>query len=228
MPYDDDPTTSYQPGGDSSSYSPGYEEDDPTTSYSPGGYSSSTSKDYGSNYNTNNYRTSKEYNYRDYDRYDDDNNDNILGEFIFSFLVILIAFIVPYLFYFLKKGLAKLKWLSPRILVMLDKLEPVFTKLATKVGHKVVAKGTGKRVSSRPNETTEIVKDTVASSLKEKLVVDPNMPATPNLDDLTKDHATYVANEDEEIELPNKINDQEVPFVNPMDPHSIIKRNLKG
>ena len=227
MPYDDDPTASYQPGGDSSSYSSGYEEDDPTTSYSPGGYSSSTSKDYGSNYNTNNYRTSKEYNHRDYDQYDD-NNDNILGEFIFSFLVILIAFIVPYLFYFLKKGLAKLKWLSPRILVMLDKLEPVFTKLATKVGHKVVAKGTGKRVSSRPNETTEIVKDTVASSLKEKLVVDPNMPATPNLDDLTNEHATYVANEDEEIVLPNKIDDQEVPFVNPMDPHSIIKRNLKG
>ena len=226
MPYDDDPTTSYQPGGDSNSHSSGYEEDDPTTSYSPGDYSSSTSKDYGSNYNSG-YRTSKEYNYRDYDRYDD-NNDNILGEFIFSFLVILIAFIVPYLFYFLKKGLAKLKWLSPRILVMLDKLEPVFTKLATKVGNKAVAKGTGKRVSSRPNETTEIVKDTVASSLKEKLVVDPNLPDAPNLDDLTNEHATYVANEDEEIVLPNKIGDQEVPYVDPMDPHSIIKRNLKG
>lgn len=226
MPYDDDPTTSYQPGGDSSSYSSGYEEDDPTTSYSPGGYSSSTSKDYGSNYNTNNYRTSKEYNYRDYDRYDD-NNDNILGEFIFSFLVILIAFIVPYLFYFLKKGLAKLKWLSPRVLTMLEKLEPVFIKLATKVGNKAVAKGTGKKVSSRPNETAEIVKDTVADSLKEKLVVDPTIPPAPNIDDLPKDYETYVTNEDEEIVLP-KIGDQEVPFVNPMDPHSIIKRNLKG
>lgn len=206
MPYDDDPTASYQPGDIPSEPTEHIKVDIPVTPPSQNyNYQQSNTKQY----------TTQSYSNEDY------GDENVMGEFIFSVVIIAVAFIVPYIFYYLKKLLKRLSFLSPRVLNMLEKLEPVFTRLAIKLARKTINTGLKTKLPTRANEATSIVRDTLSDSLKEKLVVTPNRE--PDETPPTIEGEEYV-NTDEQMELPK--GDPEV--VKCYNPHAIIRKNLKG
>ena len=147
-----------------------------------------------------------------------------MGEFLFSSIVILIGFVVPYLFYLLKKLLKKLSWLSPRVLGMLDKLEPVFIKLTTKLSNRGLKAGLKTNISLRPNESTEIIRDTVSDSLKSKLYVAPN--GEPDIIPNTVVEGEEYADTTKNAKIEQIIKDEYDDLL--IDPHAIIRRNLKG
>ena len=210
MLYDDDPTTSYQPGEMSPGHSgSGTQYEMPTKSYKPDGYNSYTG-------------LPRQYTEQRYDDYED--GGSIMGEFLFSSVVILIGFVIPYLFYLLKKLLKKLSWLSPRVLGMLDKLEPVFIKLTTKLGNRGLKAGLKTNISLRPNESTEIIRDTVSDSLKSKLYVAPN--GEPDIIPNTVVEGEEYADTTKNAKIEQIIKDEYDDLL--IDPHAIIRRNLKG
>ena len=173
-PNNDDPTVNYkgpvqapmdntmgatqQQVAPTPSMNPNMNNYDPTSSYN-GGY---------------NYQSNVGYN--NYNNYNSSPNDSIWGEFIFQILFIIVIFLTPYLFYLLKKVLFKCNWLSPRIAGMLERLEPVFTRMFQKVGGKYLSKKLHTNINVMPAESTAIVADTITDSLREKLKVDPNDP----------------------------------------------------
>jgi len=138
------------------------------------------------NPNMNNYDPTTSYNsgynyqsnvgYNNYNNYNSSPNDSIWGEFIFQILFIIVIFLTPYLFFILKKALLKFNWLSPRIATMLERLEPVFTRMFQKVGGRFLSKKLHTNINAMPAESTTIVAETISDSLKEKLKVDPNDP----------------------------------------------------
>lgn len=202
MPYDDDPTAGYQPGDVPSE---NLQIDIPVTP---------PSKNY--NYQQSN---TKQYTTQTYSN-DDYSDENVMGEFIFSVVIIAVAFIVPYIFYYLKKLLKRLNFLSPRVLLMLDKLEPVFVRLATKLFRKAIKTKLKTNLPTRANETASIVRDTLSDSLKEKLVVTPN--GEPDETPPTIEGEEYV-NTDQPMDLP-QANPEAIKC---FDPHAIIRKNLK-
>ena len=206
MPYDDDPTAGYQPGDVPSEPTEHIKVDIPVTPPSQ-------------NYNYQQSNT-KQYTEQRYTN-DDYGDENVMGEFIFSVVIIAVAFIVPYIFYFLKKLLKRLNFLSPRVLNMLEKLEPIFIRLATKLSRKAIKKHLKTDVPTRANEATSVVRDTLADSLKEKLTVTPN--GEPDEIPPTIEGEDYV-NTDKPMELQNVNPDAVKRF----DPHAIIRKNLKG
>lgn len=143
----------------------------PTPSMNPNmnNYDPTTSYNSGYNYQSN-------VGYNNYNNYNSSPNDSIWGEFIFQILFIIVIFLTPYLFYLLKKVLFKCNWLSPRIAGMLERLEPVFTRMFQKVGGKYLSKKLHTNINVMPAESTAIVADTITDSLREKLKVDPNDP----------------------------------------------------
>lgn len=143
----------------------------PTPSMNPNmnNYDPTTSYNSGYNYQSN-------VGYNNYNNYNSSPNDSIWGEFIFQILFIIVIFLTPYLFYLLKKMLFKCNWLSPRIAGMLERLEPVFTRMFQKVGGKYLSKKLHTNINVMPAESTAIVADTITDSLREKLKVDPNDP----------------------------------------------------
>lgn len=143
----------------------------PTPSMNPNmnNYDPTTSYNSGYNYQSN-------VGYNNYNNYNSSPNDSIWGEFIFQILFIIVIFLTPYLFYLLKKVLFKCNWLSPRIAGMLERLEPVFTRMFQKVGGKYLSKKLHTNINVIPAESTAIVADTITDSLREKLKVDPNDP----------------------------------------------------
>ena len=206
MPYDDDPTAGYQPGDVPSEPTEHIKVDIPVTPPSQNyNYQQSNTKQY----------TTQSYSNEDY------GDENVMGEFIFSVVIIAVAFIVPYIFYYLKKLLKRLNFLSPRVLNMLNKLEPVFTRLAIKLSRKTINTGLKTKLPTRANEATSIVRDTLSDSLKEKLNVTPN--GEPDETPPTIEGEEYV-NTDETMELP-KGNTEAMERYNP---HAIIRKNLKG
>ena len=206
MPYDDDPTAGYQPGDVPSEPTEHIKVDIPVTP---------PSQNY--NYQQSNTKQYTEHRYTN----DDYGDENVMGEFIFSVVIIAVAFIVPYIFYFLKKLLKRLKFLSPRVLNMLEKLEPIFIRLATKLSRKAIKKHLKTDVPTRANEATSVVRDTLADSLKEKLTVTPN--GEPDNIPPTVEGEEYV-NTDKPMEFEN-VNPDAVKCY---DPHAIIRKNLKG
>lgn len=206
MPYDDDPTAGYQPGDVPSEPTEHIKVDIPVTPPSQ-------------NYNYQQSNT-KQYTEQRYTN-DDYGDENVMGEFIFSVAIIAVAFIVPYIFYFLKKLLKRLNMLSPRVLNMLEKLEPIFIRLATKLSRKAIKKHLKTDVPTRANEATSVVRDTLADSLKEKLTVTPN--GEPDNIPPTVEGEEYV-NTDKPMEFEN-VNPDAVKCY---DPHAIIRKNLKG
>lgn len=206
MPYDDDPTAGYQPGDVPSEPTEHIKVDIPVTPPSQNyNYQQSNTKQY----------TTQSYSNEDY------GDENVMGEFIFSVVIIAVAFIVPYIFYYLKKLLKRLNFLSPRVLNMLNKLEPVFTRLAIKLSRKTINTKLKTNLPTRANETTSIVRDTLSDSLREKLNVTPN--GEPDETPPTIEGEEYV-NTDETMELP-KADTESVKCLNP---HAIIRKNLKG
>ena len=206
MPYDDDPTAGYQPGDVPSEPTEHIKVDIPVTPPSQNyNYQQSNTKQY----------TTQSYSNEDY------SDENVMGEFIFSVVIIAVAFIVPYIFYFLKKLLKRLNFLSPRVLNMLNKLEPVFTRLAIKLSRKTINTGLKTKLPTRANEATSIVRDTLSDSLREKLNVTPN--GEPDEIPPTIEGEDYV-NTDKPMEFPNANTDSVKCF----DPHAIIRKNLKG
>ena len=206
MPYDDDPTAGYQPGDVPSGPTEHIKVDIPVTPPSQNyNYQQSNTKQY----------TTQSYSNEDY------GDENVMGEFIFSVVIIAVAFIVPYIFYYLKKLLKRLNFLSPRVLNMLNKLEPVFIRLSIKLSRKTINTGLKTKLPTRANEATGIVRDTLSDSLREKLNVTPN--GEPDETPPTIEGEEYV-NTDEAMELPK--GDPEV--VKCFDPHAIIRKNLKG
>lgn len=166
--------------------------DDPTVNYkgpvqAPMDNTMGTTQQVVPNPNMNNYDPTTSYNggynyqsnvgYNNYNNYNSTPNDSIWGEFIFQILFIIVIFLTPYLFFILKKALLKFNWLSPRIATMLERLEPVFTRMFQKVGGKLLSKKLKVNVPTMPAESTTIVAETISDSLKEKLKVDPNDPA---------------------------------------------------
>lgn len=143
----------------------------PTPSMNPNmnNYDPTTSYNSGYNYQSN-------VGYNNYNNYNSTPNDSIWGEFIFQILFIIVIFLTPYLFFILKKMLFKCNWLSPRIAGMLERLEPVFTRMFQKVGGKYLSKKLHTNINVMPAESTAIVADTITDSLREKLKVDPNDP----------------------------------------------------
>ena len=206
MPYDDDPTAGYQPGDVPSEPTEHIKVDVPVTPPSQ-------------NYNYQQSNT-KQYTEQRYTN-DDYGDENVMGEFIFSVVIIAVAFIVPYIFYFLKKLLKRLNFLSPRVLNMLEKLEPIFIRLATKLSRKAIKKHLKTDVPTRANEATSVVRDTLADSLREKLTVTPN--GEPDEIPPTIEGEDYV-NTDKPMEFEN-VNPEAVKCY---DPHAIIRKNLKG
>ena len=206
MPYDDDPTAGYQPGDVPSEPTEHIKVDIPVTPPSQ-------------NYNYQQSNT-KQYTEQRYTN-DDYGDENVMGEFIFSVVIIAVAFIVPYIFYYLKKLLKRLNFLSPRVLNMLNKLEPVFTRLAIKLSRKAIKTKLKTNLPTRANEATSIVRDTLSDSLREKLNVTPN--GEPDETPPTVEGEEYV-NTDEAMELP-KADTESVKCLNP---HAIIRKNLKG
>ena len=207
MPYDDDPTAGYQPGDVPSTPTEHIKVDIPVTP---------PSQNY--NYQQSNTRQYTEQRYTN----DDYSDENVMGEFLFSIAIIAVAFIVPYIFYALKKLLKKLNFLSPRVLLMLDKLEPVFIRLATKLSRKGIKSGLKTNVPTHANEATVIVRDTLADSLREKLVVTPN--GEPDVTPPPTIEGEEYANTDKPMKMP-KTEPEEYDC---LDPHSIIRKNLKG
>ena len=206
MPYDDDPTAGYQPGDVPSEPTEHIKVDIPVTPPSQNyNYQQSNTKQY----------TTQSYSNEDY------GDENVMGEFIFSVVIIAVAFIVPYIFYYLKKLLKRLNFLSPRVLNMLNKLEPVFTRLAIKLSRKTINTGLKTKLPTKANEATSIVRDTLSDSLREKLNVTPN--GEPDETPPTIEGEDYV-NTDETMELP-KGNTEAMERYNP---HAIIRKNLKG
>ena len=206
MPYDDDPTAGYQPGDVPSGPTEHIKVDIPVTPPSQNyNYQQSNTKQY----------TTQSYSNEDY------GDENVMGEFIFSVVIIAVAFIVPYIFYYLKKLLKRLNFLSPRVLNMLNKLEPVFIRLSIKLSRKTINTGLKTKLPTRANEATSIVRDTLSDSLREKLNVTPN--GEPDETPPTVEGEEYV-NTDEAMELP-KGNTEVVECYNP---HAIIRKNLKG
>ena len=206
MPYDDDPTAGYQPGDVPSGPTEHIKVDIPVTPPSQNyNYQQSNTKQY----------TTQSYSNEDY------GDENVMGEFIFSVVIIAVAFIVPYIFYYLKKLLKRLNFLSPRVLNMLNKLEPVFIRLSIKLSRKTINTGLKTKLPTRANEATGIVRDTLSDSLREKLNVTPN--GEPDETPPTIEGEDYV-NTDEAMELPK--GDPEA--VKCFDPHTIIRKNLKG
>ena len=206
MPYDDDPTAGYQPGDVPSEPTEHIKVDIPVTPPSQNyNYQQSNTKQY----------TTQSYSNEDY------GDENVMGEFIFSIVIIAVAFIVPYIFYYLKKLLKRLNFLSPRVLNMLNKLEPVFIRLSIKLSRKTINTGLKTKLPTRANEATGIVRDTLSDSLREKLNVTPN--GEPDETPPTVEGEDYV-NTDEAMELP-KGNTEVVECYNP---HAIIRKNLKG
>lgn len=206
MPYDDDPTAGYQPGDVPSGPTEHIKVDIPVTPPSQNyNYQQSNTKQY----------TTQSYSNEDY------GDENVMGEFIFSVVIIAVAFIVPYIFYYLKKLLKRLNFLSPRVLNMLNKLEPVFIRLSIKLSRKTINTGLKTKLPTRANEATGIVRDTLSDSLREKLNVTPN--GEPDETPPTVEGEEYV-NTDEAMELP-KGNTEVVECYNP---HAIIRKNLKG
>ena len=206
MPYDDDPTAGYQPGDVPSEPTEHIKVDIPVTPPSQNyNYQQSNTKQY----------TTQSYGNEDY------GDENVMGEFIFSVVIIAVAFIVPYIFYFLKKLLKRLNFLSPRVLNMLNKLEPVFTRLAIKLSRKTINTGLKTKLPTRANEATSIVRDTLSDSLREKLNVTPN--GEPDETPPAIEGEDYV-NTDKPMELPKADPDKIKCF----DPHAIIRKNLKG
>lgn len=206
MPYDDDPTAGYQPGDVPSGPTEHIKVDIPVTPPSQNyNYQQSNTKQY----------TTQSYSNEDY------GDENVMGEFIFSVVIIAVAFIVPYIFYYLKKLLKRLNFLSTRVLNMLNKLEPVFIRLTIKLSRKTINTGLKTKLPTRANEATGIVRDTLSDSLREKLNVTPN--GEPDETPPTVEGEEYV-NTDEAMELP-KGNTEVVECYNP---HAIIRKNLKG
>ena len=206
MPYDDDPTAGYQPGDVPSGPTEHIKVDIPVTPPSQNyNYQQSNTKQY----------TTQSYSNEDY------GDENVMGEFIFSIVIIAVAFIVPYIFYYLKKLLKRLNFLSPRVLNMLNKLEPVFIRLSIKLSRKTINTGLKTKLPTRANEATGIVRDTLSDSLREKLNVTPN--GEPDETPPTVEGEEYV-NTDEAMDLQNVNTDA----VQRYDPHAIIRKNLKG
>ena len=251
MPYvDDDPTANYSPGDVGTNMQ--VDNKNTTNGYNGHGYTGNPGQ---TNVQVNNYNsyqsTSTPYSntyteQRINTDYRDTDNDNILGEFIFSLAIIAVAFIVPYIFFGVKKLLKRLHWLSPRVLKMMDRLEVVFLKVATKLSNRGVGKVLHTKAPLQGHESAFIVKDTLDESLKEKLYVAPDLPGEESYVPPTIEGEEYV-NTNVEANMQNVSTSSsssvkqvckdltaddlhfktEVDEDDPSDPHAIIRRNLK-
>lgn len=258
MPYvDDDPTVNYQPGGMPTGGSP-MGNLNTNSGYNGNGYSGNSGQ---VNVQVNNfshqnmstpYTNSYTEQSMNYNSYRDDDNDSIMGEFLFSIALIAVAFIVPHIFFLVKKLLKRLHWLSPRVLRMLDKLETVFLKTTTKLSNRGIGKVLHLKGGFQGHEAAFIVKDTLGESLKEKLYVAPDDPHEVNYAPPPIEGEEYVNpnvepdipfNQPSNVKCSQKSKQyqeeyQEASYCelhfktvvdedDPSDPHAIIRRNLK-
>ena len=255
MPYvDDDPTANYTPGDMGSNMQ--MDNKNTANGYNGHGYTGNSGQ---VNVQVNNfshqnmstpYTNSYTEQSMNYTSYRDDDNDNIMGEFVFSIALIAVAFIVPHIFFGIKKLLKRLHWLSPRVLKMIDRLEAVFLKVATKLSNRGVGKVLHTKGHLQGHESAFIVKDTLDESLKEKLYVAPDLPGEESYVPPTIEGEEY-ANTNVEASMQNvntssnssvkqEIKEDfkeftaddlhfktEVDEDDPSDPHAIIRKYLK-
>ena len=230
MPYvDDDPTANYSPGDVGTNMQ--VDNKNTTNGYNGHGYTGNPGQ---TNVQVNNYNsyqsTSTPYSntyteQRINTDYRDTDNDNIFG---------------------VKKLLKRLHWLSPRVLKMMDRLEVVFLKVATKLSNRGVGKVLHTKAPLQGHESAFIVKDTLDESLKEKLYVAPDLPGEESYVPPTIEGEEYV-NTNVEANMQNVSTSSsssvkqvckdltaddlhfktEVDEDDPSDPHAIIRRNLK-
>lgn len=255
MPYvDDDPTANYTPGDMGGNVQ--VDNKNTTNGYSGHGYTGNSGQTNVQVNNYNNYQSTSTPYTNTYTEqsvnpdYRDTDNDNILGEFVFSIALIAVAFIVPHIFFGIKKLLKRLHWLSPRVLKMIDRLEVVFLKVATKLSNRGVGKVLHTKGPLQGHESAFIVKDTLDESLKEKLYVAPDLPGEESYVPPTIEGEGY-ANTNVEASMQNvntscntsvkqEIKEDFKEFTaddlhfktdvdedDPSDPHAIIRKYLK-
>ena len=103
-------------------------------------------------------------------------------EIWFQVILIALAFIVPSLFWLVKKFLKSLGLLSPIVIRILDRVQGVFHRLITKLTGGKVSSIAGKSVATL--ETTRIVNEEIEAGFKEDFYVAPNdeylRPPTPD------------------------------------------------
>lgn len=122
------------------------------------------SYNYGTEYNPN-YNVPKE-----------DTGGSIMAEFFFSIAVLLIIILVAFIVHKVKLFLKKRNMLSPLMSRFLDAFQTIFTKTATKVANKQIAKSYGIKGKIKTSETTELVQAHLTEGLQEELYVAPNTP----------------------------------------------------
>ena len=141
------------------SYEPDpYEQDNPYMPHEP------KKHNYGTEYNPN-YNTPKE-----------ESDGSIMAEFFFSISVLVIIILVSFIIHKVKLFLKKRNMLSPLMNRFLDAFQTIFTKTATKVANKQIAKSYGVKGKIKTSETTELVQAHLTEGLQEELYVAPNAP----------------------------------------------------
>lgn len=119
---------------------------------------------YGTEYNPN-YNGPKE-----------ETDGSIMAEFFFSISVLVIIIVIAFIINKVKLFLKKRNMLSPLMTRFLDAFQTIFTKTATKVANKQIAKSYGVKGKIKTSETSELVQAHLTEGLQEELYVAPNTP----------------------------------------------------
>lgn len=162
---------------------------DQGSSVPPGPYN------YNHNFN-NNYGPYNGGPYQQYQQYQEQPSspshvNYIITDLLFQVSLVALAFIVPYLFYLLKKLLKKLNLLTPRVLRVIDKIQHIFYRTTQTFSRLKVGKFTGNKIRGE-KEVTSVITTEIVDGMQEEYVVEPNKEKQLkvediNLDDLEKD-----------------------------------------